>query len=639
MRPRPLLALALPLALAAAVCASAASASAPATLAYQGRLADAGGNPISASLSITFRLYADPSGGTPLWSETQNAVDVDGGNLAVELGQVVALPRDLWGRQLYLGIQIAGDGEMAPRPRLTAAPFALRAGSLMRRTIVVSAEGTPQENGSRLLATVAAISDASATAPVAIELDAGRYDLGSAALVLPSHTRLSGKGQAATFITSAFTAPEFAASLQLGSDTEITDLTAENTAVPLNFADSQVGIAAIDRAAPQQLVARVRLQRVTGISRAAPGTLGQRAGISVCAFDSQVRDVVGRALGGQYAMGLRADCPGFNLRIEGALIQAADATEGIRGSYFIAGQGNVWRDLHVQLQAGASVLNVYGLRFLGAPAVFSDGPQGRLSNVRVSIQGSASGTTSTTRAEGIVVENAGQLAVIEHSAIDMRDLRATQVSALRLRDGTSNQPAQAALEVHDLRIRLRGRQDSSQGGGETSGIRIEAIPPRLSQVHVQVECLAGDTAPCIGIGQSANWSAPAGSAPLRIEHSLVEAGHVNAGAGASAAALELRGRARVEASSLRLQRSSANETVRAVSLIAAAANLKLQQSSLVATDAADSNSVCLLAGPAGASAEWYGNHLQGQRCDGGQVNLICAGNTLRGTGLLAGSCP
>ena len=76
-----------------------------------------------------------------------------------------------------------------------------------------------------------------------------------------------------------------------------------------------------------------------------------------------------------------------------------------------------------------------------------------------------------------------------------------------------------------------------------------------------------------------------------------------------------------------------------VSLIAAAANLKLQQSSLVATDAADSNSVCLLAGPAGASAEWYGNHLQGQRCDGVQVNLICAGNTLRGTGLLAGSCP
>jgi hypothetical protein len=53
----------------------------------------------------------------------------------------------------------------------------------------------------------------------------------------------------------------------------------------------------------------------------------------------------------------------------------------------------------------------------------------------------------------------------------------------------------------------------------------------------------------------------------------------------------------------------------------------------------DSNGICLLAGPAAASAEWYGNHLQGQRCDGGQVNLVCAGNTLRGSGFLAGSCP
>jgi hypothetical protein len=629
----------LALAAAIALCSPTAGAIEPATLAYQGRLADAGGSPINATLNIAFRLYAVPSGGSPLWSETQTGVEVDGGNLAVELGQVVALPRDLWGQQLYLGIQIAGDSEMAPRPRLTAAPFALRAGSLQRRTIVVSAEGSALENGSRLLAAVAGISDASGSAPVAIELDAGRYDLGSASLALPSHTRLSGKGQAATFITSAFTAPDFAATLRLGSDTEVSDLTAENTAIPANPSDSQVGIGAIDPAIAPQTIARVLLQRVTGISSAAPGTPGQRAGISVCASDSKVRDVVGRAIGGLYAMGLRADCPAFNLRIEGALIQAADATEGIRGSYFIAGYGNVWRDLDVQLQVGASALNVYGLRFLGAPAVYSEGPQGRLSNVRVSIQGAASGPTSTTRAEGIVVEDMAQLAIIEHSSIDMRGMRATQVSALRLRDGVSNQPAQAALDVHDLRILLRGRQDSSQGGGETTGVRIEAIPPRLSQVRVQVECLASDTAACIGIGQSANWSAPAGSPPLRIEHSQVEVGHLNAGAGASAAALEVRGRARAESSSLRLQRSPANETVRAVSLISSSANLKLQQSSVVATDVADSNSVCLLAGPAGASAEWYGNHLQGLRCDGGQVNLVCAGNTLRGSGFLAGSCP
>ena len=262
---------------AALVLASAlASAQAPTTLAYQGRLADAGGSPISATLGITFRLYADPAGGTPLWSETQSAIDVDGGNLAVELGQVVALPSDLWGRQLYLGIQIAGDSEMAPRPRLTAAPYALRAGSLQKRTIVVSAEGTPAENGSSLLQAVARITDASASSPVAIELDAGAYDLGAQQLVLPSHTTLTGKGQAATLITSTFVDSSLSsATLRLSADTEVRQLLARNTGVPGAGSGNAFGIAAFG-ASPSGPVAigRIRLHTVTGESIAAPGSTG-----------------------------------------------------------------------------------------------------------------------------------------------------------------------------------------------------------------------------------------------------------------------------------------------------------------------------------------------------------------------------
>lgn len=86
-----------------------AVAGAPQTLGYQGHLADSGGNPITADLSITFRLYDVVSGGSPLWSEVQPAVQVDGGNMAVELGKVTPLPLSIWGRQLYLGIQISGD--------------------------------------------------------------------------------------------------------------------------------------------------------------------------------------------------------------------------------------------------------------------------------------------------------------------------------------------------------------------------------------------------------------------------------------------------------------------------------------------------------------------------------------------------
>ncbi|TAH42193.1 MAG: hypothetical protein EYC71_11160, partial [Gammaproteobacteria bacterium] len=43
----------------------------PSTLGFQGNLADLNGDPISASLAITFRLYDVQSGGTELWSETQ----------------------------------------------------------------------------------------------------------------------------------------------------------------------------------------------------------------------------------------------------------------------------------------------------------------------------------------------------------------------------------------------------------------------------------------------------------------------------------------------------------------------------------------------------------------------------------------
>ena len=70
-----------------------ASAAPPNTLGYTGRLADSGGNPITADLSITFRLYDVASGGSALWSEVQPAVPVDGGNLAVQLGSVTPLPQ------------------------------------------------------------------------------------------------------------------------------------------------------------------------------------------------------------------------------------------------------------------------------------------------------------------------------------------------------------------------------------------------------------------------------------------------------------------------------------------------------------------------------------------------------------------
>jgi hypothetical protein len=52
------------------------------TIAYQGRLADANGNPLSGTFNMTFKLYNVPSSGSVLWTESWtagNAVNVSTG--------------------------------------------------------------------------------------------------------------------------------------------------------------------------------------------------------------------------------------------------------------------------------------------------------------------------------------------------------------------------------------------------------------------------------------------------------------------------------------------------------------------------------------------------------------------------------
>ena len=40
------------------------------TIAYQGRLANASGNPLTGTYNMSFRLYNASSGGTPLWTNS-----------------------------------------------------------------------------------------------------------------------------------------------------------------------------------------------------------------------------------------------------------------------------------------------------------------------------------------------------------------------------------------------------------------------------------------------------------------------------------------------------------------------------------------------------------------------------------------
>jgi hypothetical protein len=87
----------------------------------QGRLTDASGNPINATLTITFRLYAVSSGGTELCRDV-NSVVVNNGLFNSEIYGNCA--GEMTGQQLYLALQIGSDPEMTPRQPIYAVPYA-----------------------------------------------------------------------------------------------------------------------------------------------------------------------------------------------------------------------------------------------------------------------------------------------------------------------------------------------------------------------------------------------------------------------------------------------------------------------------------------------------------------------------------
>lgn len=111
---------------------AAQSAASTSTIAYQGRLADSEGAPLTGTYSMIFRLYDAASGGTPLWEEQwtgSNGVAVSDGLFNVMLGSLNSVPPTLVtsNSALWLGITVGTDDEMSPRIQLGSVPFAVQA--------------------------------------------------------------------------------------------------------------------------------------------------------------------------------------------------------------------------------------------------------------------------------------------------------------------------------------------------------------------------------------------------------------------------------------------------------------------------------------------------------------------------------
>jgi hypothetical protein len=111
----------------AALAQTAAVASVPPLIRVSGTISgDSGG-----TVGVTFALYAEQTGGAPLWLETQNVAVGEKGRYTIFLGinHAQGVPMDLFasGEARWLGVQPEGQAEQA-RVQLVSVPYAMTAG-------------------------------------------------------------------------------------------------------------------------------------------------------------------------------------------------------------------------------------------------------------------------------------------------------------------------------------------------------------------------------------------------------------------------------------------------------------------------------------------------------------------------------
>ncbi len=591
-------------------------AAAPNTLSYQGNLANASGQPITATLNITFRLFDVASGGTVLWSETQPAVSVDGGNLAVELGLVTPLPTAIWGRQLYLGIQIAGDSEMTPRPRLTAAPFALRAGSTMARTVVVSADRGELENGDALLAAIAALPSTTAANPWTVEVDAGSYNLDNNMLLLPSHVTLRGRGMDATRISST----AFPATILMASNSHLQGLTARNNGL-VSGNNGAYGIGAHAFGDPIGPVSGVSLTQVRGES-IAPTHIdgGSRPAIYLCATDSFLRQVEAISSGGAFSMGLRADCQASDGNMyDGLQLRASGGGLGQRGAYLSG--GGLWSNITAIVGMSGDTVSAYGIRVFDIPR-----PNGAvLRNSSLVIEGSSQPSTVVNSVAETLRIDAADVIVRDVSVIIV-DVNAQNIAGIRTTASSPDKPA----DLHGVDVEVRGAQQGSLGPGAVYGLRLQN-QARVSHSRISVRCVPPSDNQCFGVHRINT------NLPLELDQIAVDVSSddpVNPGIHKSVGA-ELGGEVRVYGSTFRVLRSPDNEAALALDINGTS---RVYQSTLIVDSVSNPNGNCAVSGTGGSVAEFLNNTFQGNVCSG-LLASTCAGNTRRGSGFLASTCP
>jgi hypothetical protein len=170
--------------------ASTASGAVPGLINYGGVLADGNGKPLTGVQGVTFLLYKDEHGGSPVWMETQNLTLSKSGQYMVSLGAVKldgSLAQSFTnGEPRWLGVQVAGQAEQS-RVMLVTVPYAMKAadadtiGGLPVSAFVManSAQASSSQNHGTAAAPTSAPSSSKTSAPPANPTVTGKGTAGN----------------------------------------------------------------------------------------------------------------------------------------------------------------------------------------------------------------------------------------------------------------------------------------------------------------------------------------------------------------------------------------------------------------------------------------------------------------------------
>ena len=107
--------------------ASSLLADVPPMMNYQGILTDDTGQPVADDIyEIVFRIYTQETGGSPVWSETQNVSTTDGifHVLLGSLNPITNFPSD----NAWLAMRVELNQEMTPRKRIASVAYSFKSG-------------------------------------------------------------------------------------------------------------------------------------------------------------------------------------------------------------------------------------------------------------------------------------------------------------------------------------------------------------------------------------------------------------------------------------------------------------------------------------------------------------------------------